>query len=52
MENQIGKVLLQADEIHEIRTNCSSCCNNLVQYFPDTKSGEVTYGALKCFIVV
>ena len=51
LESQIGKVLLQAGEIHEIPTECFSRCNRLVQHFSDTKSRDARYDALKCFTV-
>lgn len=51
IESQIGKVLLQAGEIHEIPAECFSCCNRLVQHFSDTKSRDARYDALKCFTV-
>jgi len=51
LESQIGKVLLQADEIHEIPAECFSRCTSLVKHFSDTKSTGVRYKTLKCFTV-
>lgn len=51
IESQIGKVLLQAGEIHEIPAECFSRCNSLVQHFSDTKSTGARYETLKCFII-
>ena len=51
IESQIGKVLLQAGEIHEMPAECFSRCTTLVQHFLDTKSTGVRYKTLKCFTV-
>lgn len=51
IESHIQKVLLQANEIHEIVPQCFSYFNSLVQHFSDMKLRKTRYGALKCFIV-
>ena len=51
IETYIGKVLLQAGEIHEIPPECFTYCNSLVKPFLDTKLRDARYRALKCFIV-
>ena len=51
IESQIGKVLLQAREIHEIPAECFSRCIRLVQHFSDTKSRDAKYNTLQCFNV-
>ena len=51
IENQIGKVLLQASEIYEIPTECFSYCIKQLQRFSDTKPIGARYGVEKCFII-
>jgi len=51
IESQIGKVLLQANEIREIPQTYFSSCDDLVQHFSGTNITGHRHELSKCFTV-